>query len=295
MKGRTGHRLLLLAALVAVGCGNPDREPQTPPRVPAGDTSSPPSQAALANYRVVDVANGGVIAGRVTIAGPAPRLPDFAIASDAAACASASRNNRLETADGGIGGAVVYLEGVASGKPMPTLSAADLTIDQRGCQYVPHVLAAPIGATVTFINSDDVPHNVRVESLASDSMLMNRAQPSRGNRDPFPVRAIGPVSVGCDYHPWMSAYVFGVDNPYYAVTSPDGAFSIDGGPPGSYRLKVWVNGVDATPRNDNQGKVIRYAFDAPHVAAKQVEVVAGGTAKADFRIPLVGGRSSAAK
>jgi plastocyanin len=289
MRSMNVHRLLFLTALAAIGCGRSGKTPETP----RPDTAK--AAPAQSGYQAVEVTNGGTISGRVTIAGPAPQLPDFPIPSDAAACASASKNNRLESAGGGIGGAVIYLEGVKRGKPMPELPPASLVIDQRGCQYIPHVLAAPVGATVTFTNSDDVPHNVRVESLATDSMLMNRAQPSRGNRDPFPVTATGPASVGCDYHPWMSAYVFGVDNPYYAVTGADGSFSIDGVPPGSYRLEVWVNGVDARPRTDNQGRVIRYAFGAPHVAGKGVEVTSGGSVKADFQIPLAGGGSSASK
>jgi hypothetical protein len=40
-------------------------------------------------------------------------------------------------------------------------------------------------------------------------------------------------------HPWPRAYIAVFDHPYYAVTRPDGSFSIDGVPPGKYTLVAW--------------------------------------------------------
>jgi hypothetical protein len=37
----------------------------------------------------------------------------------------------------------------------------------------------------------------------------------------------------------MLAWVYGAENPYYAVTSKDGAFKIADVPPGSYTLVAW--------------------------------------------------------
>jgi hypothetical protein len=37
----------------------------------------------------------------------------------------------------------------------------------------------------------------------------------------------------------MTSYVGVVDNPYYAVSGDDGAFSIDKLPPGKYTLEAW--------------------------------------------------------
>ena len=42
----------------------------------------------------------------------------------------------------------------------------------------------------------------------------------------------------CDVHPWMFAYVSVFDNPYFAVTGPDGHFKIANVPPGKYTLEA---------------------------------------------------------
>jgi hypothetical protein len=45
--------------------------------------------------------------------------------------------------------------------------------------------------------------------------------------------------VECDTHGWMLAWVFAAENPYFAVTKKDGAFSISDVPPGTYTLVAW--------------------------------------------------------
>jgi hypothetical protein len=40
-------------------------------------------------------------------------------------------------------------------------------------------------------------------------------------------------------HPWPRAYLAVFDHPYFAVTKPDGSFTIEGVPPGKYKLVTW--------------------------------------------------------
>jgi hypothetical protein len=82
----------------------------------------------------------------------------------------------------------------------------------------------------------------------------------------------------------MNAYVFGVDNPYYAVTDTSGTFSLENVPPGTYKVKMWLNSFELKPRMDNQGKVIRYAFGDPHLLEQQVTVPARGAAEIRFEV-----------
>ncbi len=249
------------------------------------DTSASSSVSGLfPGYEVIEVTDGGTIRGRVTVSGEKPTLPGFEITANEDICAGAAENNRLETGpDGGVAWAVVRLVDVKRGKGMP--SPQGLTVDQVGCRYTPHVLAAPVGSRVTFLNSDPTAHNVRVEDT-TEKILMNVAQPQQGDRNTFDVTEVGPYSVGCDYHPWMNAYVFGVGNPYYAVTGPDGAFALTDIPPGEYELRLWLNGLKPVPKRDNRGVLVRYRFEAPYEAVRNVKVGSGEEAEENFTIQV---------
>ena len=64
----------------------------------------------------------------------------------------------------------------------------------------------------------------------------NLALPNQGQTIPTELPRPGAVRVDCDAHGWMEAWIYVVDNPYYAVTGADGKFSITAVPPGDYKL-----------------------------------------------------------
>jgi len=47
------------------------------------------------------------------------------------------------------------------------------------------------------------------------------------------------IPVKCNIHSWMHAYIGVLDHPYFAVSSPDGTFSIPNLPPGTYTVALW--------------------------------------------------------
>lgn len=278
--------ILIFGATLLLSCGGEDDSSRSATDTAAAIVSSDATNkpALLPDYEVVDVSNGGTIRGQILLEGKTPKLADFEITTNPDICAGAADNNRLQVGkEGGIAWGVVRLVGVRKGKALHQLREQDLTVDQVGCRYLPHVVAAPVGSKVFFKNSDRTPHNVRVEDVQED-ILMNVAQPRTGDVDTFAVQDVGPMSVGCDYHPWMNAYVFGVDNPYYAVTGPDGLFELTDIPPGEYELRLWLNGFEPKPKRDNRGNIIRYQFSAPHQTGRTVVVEAGKTTEEHFRI-----------
>jgi hypothetical protein len=47
------------------------------------------------------------------------------------------------------------------------------------------------------------------------------------------------IKMECDIHDFMEVYFLPVDNPYYAIVDQNGAYTIDGIPPGTYKLAAW--------------------------------------------------------
>jgi hypothetical protein len=103
-------------------------------------------------------------------------------------------------------------------------------------QFRPRVLVVPVGTTVQFTNHDPFNHNVfsLSEPNAFDLGLYGRGE-VRSRRFTRP----GLVRVYCNIHPQMSAFVVVRDNPWFAQPGADGAYVIDGVPPGRYLLHIW--------------------------------------------------------
>lgn len=104
--------------------------------------------------------------------------------------------------------------------------------------FRPRVQGVRVGQEFLMRNSDALIHNVR--SYAFRNRAFNIAQPA-GTPDrkkvfTKPERAL---KIGCDIHGWMTAYVFVMEHPYFAVTNEQGEFKIKGLPAGEYTLEAW--------------------------------------------------------
>jgi plastocyanin len=115
-----------------------------------------------------------------------------------------------------------------------------IVIDQRKMTFMPHVVAVQQGATVDFLNSDPVGHNVYWPSISGNKKLAhNLGTWPKGEKKPFQFNDLGVASLLCNVHPEMSGYVVVVPTPYFAVTDKDGNFEIKNVPAGKYTLKTW--------------------------------------------------------
>jgi plastocyanin len=129
----------------------------------------------------------------------------------------------------------VYLKGGDGKKHEAPADKAQ--IDQHGCQYNPHVQGLMVGQTLDIVNSDPTMHNIHC--LAKVNKEFNFGQPTPGTREQVFRRAENAVQFKCDVHPWMSAYIFVMDHPFYAVSGSDGQFEIKNVPAGNYTLVAW--------------------------------------------------------
>lgn len=140
------------------------------------------------------------------------------------------------------GESVVYVEAVA-GKTFPA-PAQTVTIDQKGLMFVPHITVVAQGTTIEFLNSDSVAHNVFWPSISGNKKLgHNLGTWPKGQRQSFKFDNPGVVSLLCNVHPEMAAYVIVSPTPYFAETDKDGAFKIENVPDGAYTVTAWHEGA----------------------------------------------------
>jgi plastocyanin len=142
----------------------------------------------------------------------------------------------------GKGASVVYIEAIA-GKTFPA-PAEHSIIDQKGLLFQPHLAAVPVGATVEFLNSDKVAHNIFWPAISGNKKLShNMGTWPSGQKREFKFDTPGVVPLLCNVHPEMSAYIVVTPTPYFAVTDADGNYKIANLPDGQYTVSAWHEGM----------------------------------------------------
>lgn len=136
-------------------------------------------------------------------------------------------------------------------------------VHQKQCEYEPHVQTAVVGQKLEVRNHDKVLHNIHSYDERKGT-LFNLAQPIQNQVSSVTLDQEGVVTLKCDVHRWMLAYIVVGRHPYTAVTDKDGEYRIDGIPPGSYKIRAWHEAL---------GQV-----------SKEVTVVAARQATVDFEV-----------
>jgi plastocyanin len=138
--------------------------------------------------------------------------------------------------EGKAGGAVgvVTLEPV--GKKWAKRAAKQRVVEQRNREFLPHVMAVPVGSTISFPNYDQTFHNV---FSSSDVKAFDLGLYKGGQARDVTFEKEGVVRVGCNLHANMSAFIIVVGAPHYAITDEQGNFKFASLAPGKYTLRAW--------------------------------------------------------
>jgi len=212
-------------------------------------------------YDGAPVTGGGAIAGTVKLQGAAPAAKALEVTKDKEVCGQheIKSEDLVVGAGGGIENAVVSITNIKKGKPM---DAGSPVLDQKGCQYVPHVLLFPAGSTVKINNDDGILHNIHTYSTKNPPI--NMAQPKFKKTIEAKFDQPEVIKATCDAHGWMQGWFIAEDSPYYAKTDASGAYKLADVPPGEYEVKVW---------HEKLGE-----------KTQKVTVAGGAEAKADFEL-----------
>lgn len=182
--------------------------------------------------------SGGTVSGKVTYEGT-PAKQKVIDMSKEPSCAKdhatplttesvvTGPNNSLENV-------VVY---ISAGIPDDGAPSQPVRLEQKGCQYVPHVLAFQVNQTLEIVNDDQTSHNIH--PLPRINREWNKSQPA--GSPPISEKYDKPefILVKCNIHPWMHATFAVMKNSHYAITHANGSFSLPDLPPGKYTVTAW--------------------------------------------------------
>jgi hypothetical protein len=171
----------------------------------AGTANSPATQGPITQ---IDPATAGSVEGTVHLIGKPPERIEIDMAQDPACAMSPYGKNLTEgivSSAGKLANVYIYVKD-GLGNKVYVAPSTPAVLDQKGCRYVPHVLAAMVGQPIG---------GTTQHTFAKPELMI-------------PVR--------CNNHPWMEAFLNVAPNPFFAVSGDDGHFAIHGLPPGTYTL-----------------------------------------------------------
>jgi hypothetical protein len=215
--------------------GEDDQAPQ-----PAATASATAGGAAAAAAPAANVADAATITGVVKFEGAAPKMPTIQMSADPYclsqhASAPATDEEVVVGPGGELANVIVWVKNAPAG-PATTTPAV---LDQKGCQYHPHVQVLEVGQPLEIKNDDATLHNVH--ALPNSNAQFNEGQPVQGmvSTHKFDKPELVPFRVKCDVHGWMKSFMAVLPHPYHSVSQMNGAFSIANLPPGTYTLIAW--------------------------------------------------------
>ena len=228
---------IALAGILLTGC-KPDAALK---RGEAIDGGTKPTTAALPAGSPVDPASAGTVTGEVSFSGKQPERLPIDMSQDPV-CAMTGGQNEAEQyviKNGKLANVYVYVKSgpAAAMNAAPSAPLTPVVLDQKGCKYVPHVVAVMRGGAVEFRNSDATMHNIHTMPTVVGNEVIDVSQGPKGApqvRRFTNAEAMMPVR--CNNHPWMNAFINISATPFFAVSAGDGSFTIPGLPAGEYTL-----------------------------------------------------------
>jgi plastocyanin len=209
--------------------------------------------------------SGGTVTGKVTYEGTPAKMKPIDMSKEPSCAKMYTTPLIAETVVTGAGNSlenvVVFISAGAPDDPAPSTAA---TFTQKGCRYIPHLLAFQVNQELKITNEDQTSHNIH--PLPKLNREWNKSQPpgtpaisEKYDKSEF-------IPVKCNVHPWMHGTFAVLKNSHYAVTGDGGSFSLANLPPGKYTITAWHESYGDQSQDvtisGSESKTVNFVFKA---------------------------------
>jgi hypothetical protein len=244
-KSRMNQRLsgtVLLLVSVLSGCSTEKKADAAQPAT-AKEGSVAPRPTVVSRpaqpYRSVAVSGGARLTGTIDFDGVIPADSVITLSDDQTGCGRSITDHRVEHTGTRIGGAVVWLSDIRTGKPLPIERRFELA--NEDCMLTPRVQGVLAPATLNIASADAAFHLDHIINVGTGEL--EGIAPFNDNGEVIPFDHVlddtKQLEITCQTHPWARAWILVFDQPYYATTGKTGTFTIADIPSGTYHVKAW--------------------------------------------------------
>jgi hypothetical protein len=208
---------------------------------------------------------GGTVSGKITYEGTPAKQKPIDMSKEPTCAKEHATPITTETVVTGPNNAlenvVVY---ISAGAPDDSAPSQAATFTQKGCQYIPHVLAFQVNQELKVLNDDQTSHNIH--PLAKINREWNKSQPPGSPPIVDKYDKMEFIPVKCNIHPWMHGTFAVLKNSHYAISADDGGFKLPSLPPGKYTITAWHESYGDQSQDvtiaGSETKTVNFSFKA---------------------------------
>jgi hypothetical protein len=274
---------LALCGLLALGCapsenggggggaltneGGGGAEVGTPAEGGTGAGGAPTTTGGAPAGATVEWA---ALKGRFVYDGKAPTPAPINVTKDIDYCGKFGLVNDdlvVNSENGGLKNVIVYLYLGRGDKEPPIAPSyeetadAEVLLDNKHCQFDPHVCLLRTTQRFVIGNDDPIGHNTKIDSTVNVPInpILPANVPNKEFEHHFTQEERLPVPVSCSIHPWMHAWLVVRSNPYLAVSDENGNFEIKDLPAGTWTMQVWHEKSGFVSEVNKGGQVVPWS------------------------------------
>jgi len=208
-------------------------------------------------------AGSGSITGKITYVGTPPKMKPIDMSKEPSCAKQHTTPVTTQNVVTGPGNAlawvVVY---ISAGDQESSAPFQAVRYDQKGCQYIPHILPMQVAQEVQIYNHDQTAHNIH--PMAKENPEFNKSQPPGAPPIRTKYEKAEFIPIKCNIHQWMHGYFVVLNTSHYAVSGADGSFDIKSLPAGKYTVTAWQEQYPPQSQEvtvgDGETKTVNFVF-----------------------------------